>query len=81
MAWAAVFLKWMCSSVRVLRFVFVCYALAGCFKYCLPDFLDCYRSEALVYFAVGWCAVCECGISGSYSFTFCLWAEVCLDIK
>ena len=31
---------------------------------------DCYCSVALPHCAVGWSEVCDCGISGSYPFTF-----------
>ena len=32
--------------------------------------LDCWFSVALPHGAVGWSAVCDCGISWSYSLTF-----------
>ena len=43
----------------------------------------CYRSVSLLHGAVGWSAVCDCGVSWSYSLTF--WESVsqypaCMEI-
>ena len=56
-----------------LSFLFDLEKKTGCFTLIVYlVFCDCYCSVALSYGVVGWSAVCDCGISLSYSLAF-LW--------
>ena len=55
---------------------------AGCFPSIALHMYCCYiRSVVLLHDAVGWSAVCDCGISGSYSLTIrCFWYGLIFNV-